>query len=59
VLAQQRARGPTQREGNRPEALQKPLCPSCPGGEQLGEALGKDAARAAPIGAEKLADSEL
>ena len=59
LLAQQRARGPTQREGNRPEAVRQPLRPPRPGGQQLGQALGKDAARAAPIGAEKLADAEL
>ena len=59
LRAQQRARSPTEREGDRPQAVREPLRPSCPGGQQLRQALGKNTTRATPIGAEELPDAHL
>jgi len=58
ALASLRPRRPAEGHRDLRQPLDQPLGPPGPGRDELGQALGEDAARAAPVGAEALPDLE-
>jgi hypothetical protein len=59
AVAEVRPRRPAEGHRDLRQPLDQPLGPPSPGSNELGQALGEDAARAAPVSAEKLPDPEL
>ena len=59
ALAERRPRRPAEGPRDLGQPVHQPLSPPGPGGDELGQALGEDAACAAPVGAENLPDPAL
>jgi hypothetical protein len=57
-MAELRPRRPAEGHRDLRQPLDQPVSPPSPGCHELGQALGEDAARAAPVSAEKLPDPE-